>query len=437
MTDLQVSVEAREGLQRRIKVQIPADRIETEINARLRTVRKSAKLKGFRPGKVPPKVIQQRYGGQVRQEVLQDIVQSSYTEAISREKFRPAGTPTIEPEQIETGKDFSFTATFEIYPDFKIRGLDKLKVEKPGTEIKDSDVDEMIETLRQQRATWSVVDRKAAQGDQVTVDFEGTLKGEPIENGKGEQVPIVLGESQMLEDFEKNLIGLAGGDEKTFKLKFPKDYQASELAGKKVSFDVKVTEVAEPQLPEFDEEFIRAFGITSGTVDDFRQDVLDNMSRELDNKIKTEVKAQVMTQLLDTNPIDIPAVLVEREAGQLQSEAMRNMGVSDPQEGPALESFREAAERRVRLGLLIGAVIEENELKVDRDRVKEKVDEMCASYENPEEIRRIYYQNPQLLSQVEGVVMEEQVVEWMIAQAKMEVKPTDFTELMNANPSLP
>jgi len=435
MTDLQVSVEARKGLERRMKVQVPADRIETEIETRLRKVRKSAKLKGFRPGKVPPKVIQQRYGSQVRQEVLQDIVQSSYTEAISQEKFRPAGSPTIEPEQLETGRDFSFTATFEIYPDFKIKGLDRLKIEKPETEIVASDVDEMIETLRKQRATWSVVDRAAVDGDQVTVDFDGTLKGEPIENGKGEQVPIVLGQGQMLEGFEKNVTGLAAGDEKTFKLKFPKDYQAGELAGKKVTFNVKVTEVAAAELPEIDEEFIKAFGVASGKADDFRQDVRSNMGRELETKINSEVKEQVMTQLMDANLIDIPAVLVEREAGQLQSEAMRNMGVTEQKDAPALEVFREGAERRVRLGLLIRAVIEENELKVDRDKVKQKVDEMCAPYDQPDEIRRIYYQNPQLLGQVESVAMEEQVVEWLLAQAKMTLKPTGFTELMNADPS--
>jgi trigger factor len=431
MTDLQIAVEASQGLERRLKVQVPAAQIETEVELRLRKVRQSAKLKGFRPGKVPPKVIQQRYGGQVRQEVLQDIIQSSYGRAIDEQKLRPAGMPQIEPGQLESGKDFSYTATFEIYPEIQLSGLNSLKIEQPEVEIGDADVDDMVDTLRKQRSNWEPVERKSADGDRVTVDFEGTLKGEPIENGRGEQVPIVLGQRQMLEDFEKNLIGLSAGDEKTFKVKFPKDYQATELAGKKVSFSATVTEVAEPQLPDLDEDFVKALGIDSGDVDDFRADVRGNMDREATAKIKAEVKRQVMDQLLDSNSIDIPAVLVEKEAASLQSETMRNMGVTDPQQAPSVETFNEAAQRRVRLGLLVSAVIEENNLVVDREQVKVKVDEICAPYEQPEEMRKLYFQNPQLISQVENVVMEGQVVEWLVSRATLKTKATKFSELMN------
>jgi trigger factor len=420
------------GLERRLKVQVPAAQIETEVELRLQKVRKSAKLKGFRPGKVPPKVIQQRYGGQVRQEVLQDIIQSSYGQAIDEQQLRPAGTPQIEPGQLETGKDFSYTAVFEIYPDIQLRGLDGLKVEQPEIEIGDADIDEMTDTLQKQRSNWVPVDRKSADGDRVTVDFEGTLNGESIENGRGEQVQIVLGQGQMLEDFEKNLIGLAAAGEKTFKVKFPKDYQAAELAGKKVSFDATVSEVAEQQLPDLDEEFVKGFGIASGDVDEFRADVRGNMEREAGAKIEAEVKRQVMEQLLEANSIDIPAVLVEKEAAALQSEMMRNMGVTDPQQAPPVETFNEPAQKRVRLGLLVSAVIEENNLVVDRERVKVKVDEICAPYEKPEEIRKLYFQNPQLISQVENVVMEGQVVEWLVAKSKLEKKAKKFSELMSA-----
>jgi trigger factor len=431
MTDLQIAIESRKGLQRRLKVQVPAARIETEVELRLRKVRKSAKLKGFRPGKVPPKVIQQRYGGQVRQEVLQDIIQSSYGQAIDEQKLRPAGMPQIEPGQLESGKDFSYTATFEIYPDIQLGGLDRLKIEQIEIEISEADVDEMIETLRKQRSNWLPVERKSVEGDRVTVDFQGTLNGEPIDNGRGEQVPIVLGQGQMLEDFEKNLIGLTAGSEKTFQVKFPKDYQATELAGKKVSFDATVTEVAESQLPDLDQNFIKEFGIDSGDIDEFRADVRGNMDREAAAKIKAEVKRQVMDQLLDANSIDVPAVLVEKEAAALQSETMRNMGVTDPKQAPPVETFSEAARRRVRLGLLVSAVIEENNLVVDREQVKVKVDEICAPYERPEEIRKLYFQNPQLISQVENAVMEGQVVDWLVSQAKLGKKVTNFAELMN------
>ena len=430
MTDLQVSVEAQKGLERRIKVQVPADRIEMEVDSRLRTVGRTAKLKGFRPGKVPAKVIRQRYGGQVRQEVLQEMVQSSFSEAVTQQNFRPAGGPRIEPENIAAGQDLTFTATFEVYPDVKLKGLDKLAVERPKTVIDDTDLDAMVDTLRKQRATWSVVDRASATGDQITVDFDGTLKGEPIDGGHGEGVKIVLGEGHMLEDFEKNLADLTSGAEKVFKIKFPKDYHENKLAGQKVSFQVTVHEVAEPCLPDLDAEFITSFGVQSGELDDFRQDVRSNMEREVESKVQAEVKRQVMEQLLEANPIELPAVLVDEEMSGLQAESMRRLGITDTTQAPALDSFREAAVQRVRLGLLVAAIIRENDLEVDRERVKLKVDEMCAPYDEPETIRKIYYQNPQLLSQIESIVVEEQVVEWLLSKAKVENKTTGFDELM-------
>lgn len=434
MTDLQVSVETREGLERRIKVQIPADRIESEIDSRLQTVGRTAKLKGFRPGKIPAKVIRQHYGGQIRQEVLQAVVESSYSEAITQEKLRPAAVPMIEPGNAGVGDDFTYTATFEIFPDVTLSGLDDLAVERPETAIEETDIDAMIDTLRQQRATWLPVERSAANGDQVTVDFEGSLKGEPIANGTGKDVPIVLGQGQMLEDFEKNLIGLAAGGEKAFKVKFPKDYHAEELAGKKVDFEATVGQVAEQALPEIDADFIKALGVESGDSEDFRQDVRSNMSREVDSRIKAEIKRQVMEQLLEANPIGLPAVLVDREAAGLRDESLRNLGITDPDDpqAPGPDAFRDAAERRVRLGLLVSAVIEENKLEADRDRVKQKVDEICAPYDQPEEIRKLYYQNPQLIAQVENLVMEEQVVDWLVAKAKVKTKVTAFKELMGS-----
>ena len=431
MTEVQVSVESQEGLQRKMRVQVPADRIEQEVENRLRNVGRSARLKGFRPGKAPPRVIRQRYGGQVRQEVLEEFLQTSYSEAISRENLRPAGGPRIEPETVEEGKDLTYTATFEIYPDVELQGLDAMKIVRPDITVGESDVDEMLETLRKQRSTWSAVERAAADGDRVTIDFEGTVKGEPIEGGQGEQVPMVLGSGQMLPDFEKNLAGLNAGDGKTFKLKFPKDYHANELAGQKASFAVKVSEVAERLLPDLDPEFVKGFGIESGEIDDFRKDVRQNMEREAAAKAQAEVKRQAMEALLQANPIQIPAVLVEQQAAGLQSETMRSMGIEDPDKAPPRESFRGTAEKRVRLGLLVGAVIRENQIEVDRDRLKAKVDEMCASYQDPEAVRKIYFQNQELLGQVESLVLEEQVVEWLVSQAAVENKPTSFHDLMN------
>jgi len=427
---MQVSVEASAGLERRMRVQVPADKIEQEVAARLQKVGRRAKIKGFRPGKIPAKVVKQHYGGQVRQEVLQEILQSSYSEAIMQEKLQPAGGPSIEPETLEEGKDLTYIAVFEVYPEFELKKLDKIKVQEPQANISVEDIDTMLENLRKQRADWTAVDRKAGDDDQVTVDFEGTLNGEPFEGGSAQEFPVVLGGGQMLADFEKNLKGMKAGDEKSFKMKFPKDYHAAELAGEKVEFAVKVSQVAEQALPELDEEFVKAYGIESGSLDDLRKDVEENLQRELEAKTRAEVKKQILEGLLDTNPIELPGVLVTQECESLQKETMQRMGITDENQAPAVDTFTETAEKRVRLGLLMSAVLQENELKVDQGRVTAKVDEICAPYENPEEIKNIYLQNPQFLGQIENMVLEEQVVEWLLEQAKVTSKNMKFKDLM-------
>jgi trigger factor len=427
---MQVSVEVSSGLERRMRVQVPAEKIDKEVESRLQRVGRSAKIKGFRPGKVPAKVIRQQYGSEVRKEVLQEVLQSSYSEAVTQQKLQPAGGPSIEPESVEEGKDLAYTAVFEVYPEFELKGLAKIKVQQPEATIQDADIDTMIENLRKQRATWTAVERKAADGDQVTLDFTGTLKGEPFEGGTAEAFPVVLGEGAMLADFEKNLKGVAAGDEKTFKMKFPKDYHATELAGQKVEFAINVSEVAEQALPEVDAEFVKAYGFESGELADLRKDIVANMERELEAKTKADVKKQLLEGLLDSNSIDLPTVLVQQECESMQKEAMQRMGITDENQAPEAGSFRETAEKRVRLGLLMSAAIRENELELDKDRVTAKVDEICAPYDNPDEIRNIYLQNPQFLGQIESMVLEEQVVEWLVAQAKVSTKSMAFKELM-------
>ena len=433
MADMQVSVEALDGLEKRMTVTIPAERIEKEIDTRLLSVGRKARLKGFRPGKAPPKVIRQHYGAGVREEVLNEMVQSSYSAALDQEKLRPAALPRLEQQSAQAGHDFAYTATFEVYPEFELQGLDGLAVDKAETEIAGKDVDEMIETLRKQRATWVPVERRAADGDRVIVDFEGKVKDEPIEGGIGKDVEIVIGQGQMLEDFEKHLLGLSAGEEKSFKLKFKKDYRAEDLAGKKATFTVNVKEVAAQELPAVDEEFVKAFGIESGDLGAFRADVTKNMEREAGSMIQSDVKRQVMEQLLEANPIEIPSALIQNEAANLRKEAMRNLGIPDDETDdprvPSLEVYQEPAERRVRLGLLVGAIIEENDLEVDRERVKLKVDDICAPYENPEEFKKLYFQNPQLLQQVENMVLEEQVVDFLVSRAKLTLTPRAFGEL--------
>ena len=428
---MQVSVETSKGLERRMRVQVPAEKIENEIEVRLRKVGQQAKIQGFRPGKVPPKVIKQRYGGQVRQEVVQEMVQSSYTEAVQQEQLNPAGGPNIEPEALEEGKDLAYTAVFEVFPEFEVRGLAKIKLESPEVAIAEGDIEEMLDQLRKQRADWAEVDRKACDDDQVTLDFTGTLKGEPFEGGSAENFSLVLGAGQMIEDFEKGLQGVQAGDEKSFKVKFPKDYHVDTLAGAKTEFAVKIHSVSEQVLPEVDDDFVKAYGIESGAIEDLRADIEKNMGREIEAKTRAEVKRQVMEGLAAQNPIEVPGVLVHEEAHSMQQEAMNRMGIQDQADAPSPDTFTEAAEQRVRLSLLLNQLVSENELQVDSERVNEKVDELVAPYENPDEIRNMYMQNPQFRSQIENVVLEEQVVEWIQEQAKVSTKKATFRELMD------
>jgi trigger factor len=427
---MQVSVETSSGLERRMRVQVPAEKIEKEVESRLQRVGRTAKIKGFRPGKIPPKVIRQQYGDQVRQEVLQEVLQSSYSEAVVQEKLQPAGGPSIEPESLEEGKDLAYTAVFEVYPEFDVKGVDKIKVKKPVVDIAAEDIESMVDNLRKQRADWQPVDRKAADDDQVKLDFTGTLNGEEFEGGSATDFIVVLGGGQMLPDFEKNLQGVKAGDEKKFKVKFPKDYHATELAGQKAEFAIKVSEVSEQVLPEVDAEFIKAYGIESGERADLDKDIEQNMQRELETRVRTEVKKQLMDGLLAANRIDIPGVLVNQECDAMQKETMQRMGITDENQAPAADSFSEAAEKRVRLGLLLSQVIKENEIEIDRDKVNAKVDELCAPYDNPEEIRNIYLQNPQFMGQIENMVLEEQVVDWLEAQATVSDRKMGFMELM-------
>lgn len=427
---MQVSIESEKGLERRMRVQVPADRIESEVEVRLRKVGRQAKIHGFRPGKIPARVVKQHFGAQVRQEVVQEVLQSTWSEAVSQQKLQPAGSPNIEPETMEEGQDLSYIAVFEVFPEVEIKGLEKIKVQRPEVAISDADVDEMIDNLRKQRADWAEVERKAAAGDKVKLDFKGTLKGEPFEGGSAEDFEFVLGEGQMLEDFEKGVTGLKAGDEKTIKVKFPKDYHSTELAGAKAEFALTIKSVAESVLPELDEEFVKSYGIDSGSADDLRADITKNMERERDAKVLAETKRQVMEGLAAQNPIEVPAVLVSQEAHSMQHDAMERMGIKDHAQAPPQDTFKEPAEKRVRLGLLLQEIVAGEKLEVDNERVRAKVDELVAPYENPDEIRNMYLQNRQFLAQVENAILEEQVIEFLQEKAKLSTKKMAFRELM-------
>ncbi len=428
---MMVTVESTGSLERKMRVELPAERIEKEIESRLIRVGRSAKIKGFRPGKIPPKVVKQRYGQQIRQEVLSDLMQKSYSDAVLQENLNPAGGPSIEPVVSENKAGFAYVATFEVLPEVTLTGLDKIKVERPDVQISEADCDDMLDNLRRQKAEWSTVERASATEDRVVVDFNGTLKGEPIEGGQGTEVPVILGQGQMLPDFEKGLTGVSAGDEKTFKVKFPKDYHAAELAGKKVEFAVKVHRVEELELPPLDDSLAETYGVEGGGLDKLKEEVIANMEREARQKVRGDVKEQAMQALLDANPIEVPKALVQKEAHNMQHEAMRRLGVEDHSQAPAIEGFFEAAERRVRLGLLLRQYVQDRSLSVDPARVRSHVEEMCAGYENAEDMVATYMSNPQFISQIEPMVLEEQALDSLIENGSEKVKKVGFKDYMN------
>ncbi len=426
-----VTVESTGTLERRMRVELPAERIEKEIEARLKSVGRTAKIKGFRPGKIPPKVVRQRYGGQIRQEVLSDLMQKSYSDAVAQENLNPAGGPKIEPEAVDDDKGFAYVATFEVLPEITLQGLDKIAVTKPEVEITAQDCDDMIHNLRKQKAVWTTVERESKEGDRVIVDFDGTLKGEPVKGGQGKEVPVDLGEGDMLPDFEKALVGLQAGDEKSFKVKFPKDYHDEALAGKKVDFTVKAHRVEEEELPPLDDTLAELYDVKEGGLATLRADVRANMEREAKQRVSGDIKEQALNGLLDANPIEIPNALKEQEIHSLQRDAMRRLGIEDHDKAPPAENFAEAAERRVRLGLLVRQLIQDNHLSVDTDRLRKHVEEMCASYENAEDMVAMYMSNEQVIAQVEPVVLEEQAVDWLTENGVTKTRKVGFKEYMN------
>ena len=428
---MNVTVESTGALERRMRIEVPIERIESEVNTRLKSVGRTAKIKGFRPGKVPAKVVRQHYGKQVRQEVLGEIMQKSYSDAVTQENLKPAGGPKIESED-EDGKTFAYVATFEVLPEVELKDLNKITVDKPEVAIGDVDLDDMLMSLRRQRVTWEEVDRKSKDGDRVVVDFSGTVDGEEFEGGSGKEIPVVLGQGQMLPDFEKGLKGIKAGDEKTIKVKFPKDYHAEDLAGKTAEFATNTHRVEKEVLPELDDEFAEGFNVTEGGMEQFRKDVRENMEREAKQKVEGDVREQIMSGLIEKNPIDVPQALVHEEMHAMQHEAMQRLGVEDHDQAPPMENFKEAGEKRVRLGLLLRQLITDQGITVDQAALRARVEEMCAGYENAGDMIDMYMNNPQIMQQVEPMVVEQKAIDWLLENGKVKAKKVSFKDYMNA-----
>ncbi|HBC2058928.1 TPA: trigger factor [Vibrio cholerae] len=429
---MQVTVETLEGLQRRLNITVPAANIEDAVAAELRNIAKNRRFDGFRKGKVPMKMVAKMYGKAVRQDVLGEVMQRHFIEAIVKEKINPAGAPTFAPIEIGEGKDLVFTATFEVYPEVELKGLENIAVEKPAAEVTDADVAEMLETLRKQQATWKEVDEAAENGKRVSIDFVGSIDGVEFEGGKAENFPLEMGAGRMIPGFEDGIVGKTKGMEFVIDVTFPEDYHAENLKGKAAKFAIKVNKVEARELPELNDEFVARFGVAEGGVDALKAEVRKNMERELKQAIKARIKEQAIEGLVKENEIQVPSALIDQEINVLRQQAAQRFGgnVEAAAQLPR-ELFEEQAKRRVVVGLLLGEVIRTHELKADEEKVKALITEMATAYEDPSEVVSYYEQNQQLMNNMRNVALEEQAVDAIIAKAKVTEKAISFSELMN------
>ncbi|WP_394204000.1 trigger factor [Shewanella waksmanii] len=428
---MQVSVETTQGLERRLTISVPAEQIEKAVSDSLKNEAKRARLPGFRPGKVPVSVINKRYGKAIRQDITGEVMQRNFVEAIIAEKLNPAGTPTFAPGETE-GENFKFVATFEIYPEVELKGLDTIEVEQPTSEVTDADVDAMIETLRKQHATFEAVEREAAEGDKAKINFVGSVDGEEFEGGKAEDFELELGSGRMIPGFESGVEGHKAGEEFEIEVTFPEDYHAENLKGKAAKFAITLNEVQAANLPEVNDEFASLFGVAEGGLEALKAEIRKNMGRELEQALKANVKEQVLNGLLANNEIELPKALIDGEVNVLRQQAMQRFGdqAANMPELPA-DLFTEQAERRVKVGLLLGEVIKTNELKADDERVQALIASMASAYEDPSEVVEYYNNNQELMQNMRNVALEEQAVEEILKSAKLTEKPVNFEEFMN------
>lgn len=429
---MQVSVEKTSELSRTMTVCIPEAVVQKKMADRLKSLAREIKIDGFRPGKVPQEVVKKMYGERVRGEIAGDLIKDTYYDALEGQDLKPAGHPHIQP--LDEIDGFKYTAVFEVYPEISLKGIDELEIVRPLSSVSDADVDGMIEKLRVQKQTWRVVDRPAQNSDNVTICFSGTSEGENFTDGKLEDFKVICGQKKMISGFEDNLLGLTAGAHKTFILNFPEDYGNEKLAGKAAEFEVDVVEVEEPVLAEIDEAFIKAYGIEDGLIGSFRADVKNNMQRELDQALRSKLKSSVMDALYGKVKLTVPNTLVDVEIESLmkpyiETAKRQKMKLEDLK--LPRDSFEDQAKRRVALGLILGEVIQKESIKLNNDKVRSTIEDMAKSYERPEDVVAWYYSDESRLNEVQQMVLEDQVVEWLVGQAKVSDETVNFNDVMD------
>ena len=432
---MQVSVETTNGLERKITVVIEEERLSSVIDGRLQDMTKTVKVKGFRTGKVPLKIVKQQYAQQVRQEVVGDVLQSTLYEAIGQEKLNPAGQPRVDSIKSDPGQGMEYTALFEVYPEVKLGDLSKETVEKPVAELTDADVEEMLETVRAQHKEWVSADRAAKEGDQLNINFKGMIDGEVFPGGEANDMPIELGSGRMIKGFEEGLVGAKAGDDVTLSVTFPDDYHAKELAGKPAQFDTHVNKVEEAKLPELDDDFAKKLGIKDASVENMHKEIKTSMQQELDTRLNTQLKSSVMDALINAHDFDVPKPLIEDESEAIKNNMLENLkqqGMQDQGMQIDASMFADQAIRRVKLGLIMSEIVKSEKIEADEDRVKKKVEEIAAPYEQPQQVIDWYMGDKQRLAEVRALVTEEQIVDWAMEKAKVVDKSITFKDVMNS-----
>jgi len=428
------TMEQTSQLERRLDITLAQTQIDGEVQNRLKQLARTVKMHGFRPGKVPMKVVAQQYGEQVRREVMGDALQQNFSDALREQNLRIAGYPRFEPKaSSDAAVPMEFSATFEVYPDLVVGDIAQAVIARPQVEASEAEVDKTIDIMRKQRATYDNVSRAAAESDRVTIDFEGKIDAQVFEGGVGADVAVVLGEGRLLKDFESQVVGMNMDQTKSFELRFPDDYHGKEVAGKTATFSVKLKQVAEAKLAPVDADFAKMLGVADGNVDTMRKEVRENLEREVKRRINAKVKDRIMQALLDSTPVESPQSLVDMEIERMQNgirQELESRGVKSDGMPMDASIFEAAAQRRVKLGLILAEVVRINGLQAKPEQVRAQVEEQAQTYEVPAEVVKWYYQSPERLRDVESMVVEENVVAWALATAKVEDKKTDFDELM-------
>jgi len=431
---MQVKVENTGTLERKMTIEFPWDEVASRETAQLNKIKGKVKIDGFRPGKAPLDVIKKHYQDSIRYEVISDLMRTGYTQAIEQEDLSPAGFPHFDAKELKEGQPFEIVATFEIFPEFDAKTLEGQEIERETADLTDADIDETIEKLREQSKRFEAVERAAKEGDEVTLHFEGFIDDKPFEGGKAENFKIVLGSKRMIPGFEDAIVGMKAGEKRTIEVNFPEDYHAADFAGKPAKFDIDMIEVAESVLPELDEEFIKNYGIEDGTLETLKKDLRKELERELDMALKVRLKRAVFDKLLSVNTIDLPKALIDGEIENMQKAQQQQMqqmyGIKD---FPAQDAshFEEEAKKRVALGLIVDQFIKAHDIKADADKVRALVEQRASVFNEPENIIKAFYANDKLLREVEDMAVEEQIVEFLLKDAKVKEINKKFSDIMD------